>query len=88
MGQKILCVKIYYETQSFKIVQARYRRKFSWNTFLNRSQIFKLFKNFEPPGSCDDRKAMDSSSFGPPITQAEWTGVFINLHTTFNGAFK
>ena len=27
------CVKTYHETNSFKIVQARYRRKFNFNTF-------------------------------------------------------
>ena len=47
MEQKIFCVKAYYETKSFQIVQARFRRKFSFNKFPNRSQIFKLVKKFE-----------------------------------------
>ena len=42
MEQKIFCEKTYYETERFKIVQPSYRRKFSYNTFLNRSQILKV----------------------------------------------
>ena len=68
MEQKIFCVKTYYETKSFKIVQARYRRKFNFNTFPNRSQILKLIKNFEAHGTCEDRRAKGSSPSGPPIT--------------------
>ena len=68
MEQKIFYVKTYYETKSFKIVQARYRRKFNFNTFPNRSQILKLIKNFEAHGTCEDRRAKGSSPSGPPIT--------------------
>ena len=68
MEQKILCVKTYYETKSFQIVQARFRRKFSFNKFPNRSQIFKLVKKFETHGTCVDRRVTGSSPSGPPIT--------------------
>jgi hypothetical protein len=68
MGQKIFCVKTYYETKSFKIVQARYKRKFNFNTFLSRNQIFKLVKNFEAYGTCEDRRATGSSPCGHSIT--------------------
>ena len=68
MEQKIFCVKTYYETKSFKIVQARFRRKFSFNQFPNRSQIFKLVKKFEAHGTCGDRRVAGSSPSGPPIT--------------------
>ena len=54
MEQKIFCLKTYYETKSFQIVQARFRRKFSFNKFPNRSQIFKLVKKFETHGTCGD----------------------------------
>ena len=47
MKQKIFCVKTYYENKFFKIVQARYRRKFNFKTFLNKSQIFEMVKNCE-----------------------------------------
>ena len=47
MEQKIFCEKTYYETKSFKIVQARYWRKFNFEIFPKRSQIFELVKNFE-----------------------------------------
>ena len=43
MEQKIFCVKTYYETKSFQIVQARFRRKFSFNKFPNRSQSAMSF---------------------------------------------
>ena len=39
--EKIFCVKTYYE-RLFKIVQARYKRKFNFNTFPNRNQIFQI----------------------------------------------
>ena len=68
MEQKIFCVKTYYETKSFQIVQARFRRKFSFNKFPNRSQIFKLGKKFETHGTCGDRRVTGSSPSGPPIT--------------------
>ena len=68
MEQKIFCVETYYETKSFQIVQARFRRKFSFNKFPNRSQIFKLVKKFETHGTCGDRKVTGSSPSGPPIT--------------------
>ena len=68
MEQKIFCVKTYYETKSFQIVQARFRRKFSFNNIPNRSQIFKLVKKFETHGSCGDRRVTGSSPSGPPTT--------------------
>jgi len=68
MEQKIFCVKTYYETKSFQIVQARFRRKFSFNKFPNRSHIFKLVKKFETHGTCEDRRVTGSSPSGPPIT--------------------
>ena len=68
MEQKIFCVKTYYETKSFQIVQARFRTKFSFNKFPNSSQIFKLVKMFETHGTCGDRRVTVSSPSGPSIT--------------------
>ena len=56
--------KTYYEIGSFKIVQAKYRRKFNFNPFANQSQIFKLVKNFETD---EDLWATSSSPSGPSI---------------------
>ena len=67
MEQKIFSVKTYYETKSFQIVEARFRRNFSFNKFPNRSQIFKLVKKFETHGTCGDRRVTGSSPSGPPI---------------------
>ena len=70
MEQKVFCVKkTYYETKSFKTVQAGYRRKFNFNAFPNRNKISKLIKYFEAQGTWEDCMAKDSSSFGPTITQ-------------------
>ena len=65
--RKFFCVKTYYETKSFIIVRTRYKRKFNFNTFPNRSQIFKLIKNVEAHGACEGYRATGSS----PITQKE-----------------
>ena len=79
MEQKVFCVKTYYETKSFKIVQTKYWRKFNPNTFPNTSQIFKSVKNFEPHGTCEDRRATCSSRSRPPITQDEGANVIKNF---------
>ena len=42
---EVFWVMTYYETKSSKIIQARYKKKFS--VFPNKSQIFKLVKKFE-----------------------------------------
>ena len=42
---------------SLKIFQARQRRKFTFNTFQNRCKIFKLVKNFEVHGICEECRA-------------------------------
>ena len=41
----------YYETNPFKIIQARYRRKLTFNTIPNWSQIFKLIKKYKAHGT-------------------------------------
>ena len=91
MEQKIFCVKTYYETKSSKIVQARYRRKLNFNIFLNRSLIFKLVKNFEAHGICEDHMATGSSPSGSLLTiqtpRRNVRTLSISLHTTFNGGF-
>ena len=68
MMEQIFCVKIYYKTKSFKILQARYRGKFDFNTFPNGNQIFKLVKNFETHGTYEDHRAKGFSPSGPSIT--------------------
>ena len=55
---KIFCLKTFYKSKFFKIVQATSRRKFNFNTFLNRSLIFKLVQNFEALDACEDGRAL------------------------------
>ena len=52
-----------------KIVQARCRRKFNYNMFQNKSQIFKLVRNFEAHRTSENHRAIVSSTSGPPITR-------------------
>ena len=52
------------KTKFFKIVQ----RKFSFNIFSNRSQIFKLGTNFEAHGTCEDHRLPGSLPSGTPIS--------------------
>ena len=66
--KKIFCVKTFSETKSIEVVQSRYRRKLHFNTFLKKSQISKLVKNFEVHGNFENCKATGSSPFGPPTT--------------------
>ena len=65
MGQMTFYVKTYNETESFKILRARCRKKLNFNSFPNKSQSYKLVKNFEAHGICEDHKVMGSSLSGP-----------------------
>ena len=65
-------MKAYYESESLKIAQAR---KFSFNTFPNRSYIFK----FEARSTCTDRWVTGSSPFVPTNTQEECVHVINNF---------
>ena len=67
MKQKIFWEKTYYETKFSKIFQLRYRRKFNFEEFLNRSNIFKLYKSFEAHETCEDRWATSSTPSWPLI---------------------
>ena len=66
--QKVFCVKKYYETKSFKTVQARFRRQFDFHHYPNKSEIFKIVRNFEAYGTVEDRRKAAQSPAGAPIT--------------------
>ena len=61
-------MRTYYKIKSFNIVQERYRSKFNFNTFTNRSQIFKLVKNIEAHDTWENSKAASSSQSRLQIT--------------------
>ena len=42
MEQKIFCVNSYYETKSFKIVQARYRKKVQFQHISKQESNFQI----------------------------------------------
>ena len=65
-----------------EVIQDCSRGKFDGSTFPNRSQIFKLIKNFETYGTCRDCWAMGSSTSElqiQTITQKEYAHVIQNF---------
>ena len=51
--EKICCVITYLEIKSFKTVQAKFRRKFNFNNYLRKSQIYCRAHKFQAIGSVD-----------------------------------
>ena len=49
--EKIFCVTTDLETKSFKTVQAKYRRKFNFNNYPQKSQIYRWTHKFQATGS-------------------------------------
>ena len=78
MAQNIICVKTYHEIKSFENAQARYWRKLNFNTFLNRSLIFKLVKSIEVYDSFECHRSTGSFTSEPPITLEERACVINN----------
>ena len=91
MEQKSFCIKAYNETKSFKNAQARYRINFNFDTFQNKTQIFKLVKNFKAHSIYEDRRTTCSTLSRFPITigtPSRYVRVLsIILHLAFNSAF-
>ena len=63
----------------FQDFQIGFRRKFNFHAFPNRNQIFKLVKDFEAPGTCEDRRVRGPSPSEPPITMKECASVINNF---------
>ena len=49
--QKTFCVETYFETKSFKSVQARFRREFNFNNYPDKSQIYRWVNKFRTSGT-------------------------------------
>ena len=77
MEQKFFFVERHITKLLFKIVQARYRRNFNSNIFLNTCQIFKL--NFEAYETCEPRRATGSSALRLAIAQSVYVRVVQNF---------
>ena len=75
--EQIFWVKIYYKTKFFKIAQARYRQKFNFTTFPNRS--LGLVKNCEAHGTFEDRRLTRSLPNNPPVIKKEYARVINNF---------
>ena len=66
---KIFCVTTYIETKSYKVVQTRFRRKFNFNTFSEKSQIFLWYHNFQTYETVDKRsKKTENPSSGRKLS--------------------
>ena len=52
--EKIFCVTIYLATKSFKTVQAKFRRKFNFNNYPQKSQIYRWAHKFQATGSLNN----------------------------------
>ena len=69
LEEKIFCVTTYIETKSYKTVQARFRRKFNFNTYPGKSQIFLWYRNFQIYGTVNKRsKKLENPSSGRKLS--------------------
>ena len=69
LEEKIFCVTTYIETKSYKTVQTRFRRKFNFNTYPGKSQIFLWYRNFQIYGTVNKRsKKLENPSSGRKLS--------------------
>ena len=69
LEEKIFCVTTYIETKSYKTVQTRFRRKFNFNTYPGKSQIFLWYRNFQIYGTVNKRsKKSENPSSGRKLS--------------------
>ena len=54
MEEKIFCVTTYFETKSFKTEQAKFCRKFNFNNYPQKSQIYHWVHKFQAAGSVNN----------------------------------
>ena len=65
----IFCVGTHLETKSFKIVSAKFCRKFNFNNYPRKSQIYRWVHKFQTTGSVNNlNKKADSSRYGRKLT--------------------
>ena len=65
LEEKMFCVTTYIETKSFKAVQTRFRKKFNFNIYPEKSQIFLRYCNFQTYGIVNKRsKKSENPSSG------------------------
>ena len=69
LEKKIFCVTTYIETKSYKTVQTCFRRKFNFNTYPGKSQIFLWHRNFQIYGTVNKRsKKLENPSSGRKLS--------------------
>ena len=57
----------YFETKSFKSVQAKYRPKFDFNKISQKSQIYRWVTKFEAKGTVNKLSKKITTRSGPKI---------------------
>ena len=69
LEENIFCVTSYIETKSYKVVQTHFCRKFNFNTYHGKSQIFLWYHNFQMYGTVNKRsKKSDNPSRGRKLS--------------------
>ena len=67
--EKIFCVTTYLQTKSFKTVQAKFRQKFNFNNYPQKSQIYRWAHKFQATGSVNNlNKKAETSTYGRKLT--------------------
>ena len=67
--EKIFCVTLYLETKSFKTAQAKFRRKFNFNNYPQKSQIYHWVRKFRATGSVNNlNKKSENPKSGRKLT--------------------
>ena len=67
--EKIFCVTTYLETKSFKTVQAKFCRKFNFNNYPQKSQIYCWVHKFQATGSANNlNEKAENPRFGRKLT--------------------
>uniref|UniRef100_UPI00358E2E41 uncharacterized protein n=1 Tax=Myxine glutinosa TaxID=7769 RepID=UPI00358E2E41 len=67
--EKLFCVTTYLETKSFKTVQAKFRRKFNFNNYPQKNQVYRWAHTFQATGSVNNlNKKAETPSSGRKLT--------------------
>ena len=67
--ENIFCITTYLETKSFRTVQAKFRRKFNYNNYPQKSQIYHLVHKFQATGLVNNlNKKVENPRSGRKLT--------------------
>ena len=67
--EKVFCISTYLETKSFKSMKAKFCRKFNFNNYPQKSQIYCWAPKFQTTGSVNNlNKKTENSRSGRKLT--------------------